>query len=46
MLKQGNFFFEECEIIESPLIKEMYYNCTEWSSPVELLNINGKIKFN
>ena len=43
MLKQGNFFFEEGgDTIESPLIKEMYYNCTKCSSPVELLYINER----
>ena len=43
MLKQGNFFFEEGDTIESPLnIKEIYYNCTECYSPIELININEK----
>ena len=43
MFKQGNFFFEEGDTIESSMnIKEMYYNCTECSSPIELININEK----
>ena len=43
MFKQDNFFFEEGETIEGPLnIKEMYYNCIECSSPVELLYINER----
>ena len=43
MFKQANFFFEEGETIEGPLnIKEMYYNCIECSSPVELLYINER----
>ena len=43
MSNQNNFFFEEGETIEGPLnIKEMYYNCIECSSPVELLYINER----
>ena len=43
MFKQGNFIFEEeGDTIESPFIKEMYYNCTECSSPIEILYINEK----
>ena len=43
MFKQDNFFFEEGETIEGPLnIKEMYYNCIECSSPIELLYINER----
>ena len=43
MLAQGNFFFEEVDNIESPLnLKEIYYNCIECSSTVELININEK----
>ena len=43
MFKQGNFFFEEGDTLESPMnIKEMYYNCTECSSPIEILYINER----
>ena len=43
MSNQNNFFFEEGETMEKPLnIKEMYYNCTECSSPIEILYINEK----
>ena len=43
MLNQNNFIFEEGDTKESPLnIKEMYYNCTECSSQIELININEK----
>ena len=35
--------FEESETIEVPFnIKEMYYNCIECSSPIELLYINER----
>ena len=44
MFKQGNFIFEEeGDTKDVPLnIKEMYYNCTECSSPIEVLYINEK----
>ena len=43
MLKQNNFIFEECETLEDSMkLNEIYYNCTECSSPIEILYINEK----
>ena len=42
MFKQGDFIFEEEGDTKDVNIKEMYYNCTECSSPVELLYINER----
>ena len=43
MSKQGNFFFEEGDTEEVQMkLNEIYYNCTECSSPIEILNINEK----
>ena len=43
MSKQKNFIFEEGEIIgETMKLKEIYYNCTECSSPIEIIYINEK----
>ena len=43
MSKQNNFIFEEGET-ESDIMKlnEIFYNCTECSSPIEILYINEK----
>ena len=43
MSKPNNFIFEESET-ESDIMKlnEMFYNCTECSSPIEILYINEK----
>ena len=44
MLKQNNFIFEECETLEDSMkLNEIYYNCTECSSPIEIIYINEKI---
>ena len=49
MFKQNNFIFEEGETIGNPIkLKEIYYNCSKCSSPIEILSINEKtniIKF-
>ena len=43
MLNQNNILFEEGNTIEVPLnLKEIYYNCTECSSPIEILFINER----
>ena len=43
MSKQNNFIFEEGETIEGPMnLNEIYYNCSECSSPIEILSINKK----
>ena len=43
MSKQKNFIFEQGETeCETMKLKEMYYNCTECSSPIEILYINEK----
>ena len=37
MSKQKNFIFEQGETeCETMKLKEMYYNCTECSSPIEI----------
>ena len=45
MSKQNNFIFEEGETagVEIMKLNEMYYNCTECSSPIEILCINEKV---
>ena len=43
MSKQNNFIFKEGETEnETMKLNEMYYNCTECSSPIEILYINEK----
>ena len=43
MLKENNFIFEEGETEgETNKLKEIYYNCTECSSPIEILSINER----
>ena len=43
MSKQNNFIFEEGETKDESLkLNEIYYNCTECSSPIEILSINEK----
>ena len=43
MSKENNFIFEEGETIgEAMKLNEMYYNCTECQSPIEILYINEK----
>ena len=43
MSKQNNFILEEGETTgETMKLNELYYNCTECSSPIELLYINEK----
>ena len=43
MSKQNNFIFEPGETEgETMKLNEMYYNCTECSSPIEILYINEK----
>ena len=41
MLKENNFTFDEGDTVEGPVkLNEIYYNYTECSSPIEVLNIN------
>ena len=43
MSKQSNFIFEEGETKDETIkLNEIYYNCTECSSPIEILYINEK----
>ena len=44
MSKQSKFIFEEGETAGGEIMKfnEMYYNCTECSSPIEILYLNEK----
>ena len=44
MSKQINFIFEEGETKEKEVkLNEIYYNCTECSSPIEIIYINERV---
>ena len=44
MSTQRNFIFEEGETKEEEIkLNEIYYNCTECFSPIEILYINEKV---